>query len=344
MKDIVSIEVNGNEYFGWKDVRLQSSLKNAVRYFEIGVSEQWKSYGKGFEIHPGDECLIRIDGELVLTGYIDLYKVNLSPKSHDVTISGRSQTCDIVDCSAIHVPGNFFGLTLDQIALELTAPYDVHVIAGENIEFAPIEKFELNQGETPFQAVERLARKERTLVTDDHLGNLILTNASEQRYDIQIDKYLEAVATKDYSSRYSLYKTKGQQHGPDFGNPLEAAQVFAEVNDAEIKRFRPLIVRSEGNTTPAEAERRAIFQRNRSIGESINVSMSIDGFHNIKGELWEPNKLIWVSDEILGIEHELLLHTVTFEKSESGSISHLEFSLKTAFELPPANERIGAKQ
>jgi prophage tail gpP-like protein len=342
MKDLVTLEVNGKEYFGWTEVEIVSSIKHAAKTFTISVTEEKKSFGLGFEITPGDECIIKIDGQLVLTGYIDLYEPSIEAESHTVTLTGRSKTADIVDCSAVHVPGNFFEQSLDQIAAALVEPFGIKVIVGENVEFEPILKFELNQGESPFQAIERLARKERTLVTDDKFGNLLLTNASTVRYDIVIDRYLSARATIDHSSRYSLYKVKGQQHGPDFGDPLEASQVVGESTDAEITRFRPLIIRPESSTTLEEALRRAIFSRNRAIGESVNVTITVNGFHNSKNEKWEENKLIWLQDDVLGIEHEFLLHTVIFIKSNNGSITELGFSLRTAFELPPVIEAIGA--
>ena len=341
MSNIVSIEVNGSIYEGWQAFSMKRSIKDAASSFSLEVTEEFGAFGEGFVLSAGDECLIAIDDEPVLTGYIDSYSTSIDESDHTVSVSGRSRTADLIDCSAMNEPANFFNQSLLQIAKALVSPFGLEVIAGERVEFPVIEKFELNQGESPYQAIERLARKNQTLVTDDIDGNLVLTNASSDRYSVDLELYKSAEVTRDYSDRFSIYLTKAQQHGADFQDPLLASQVSAQVTDQEITRFRPKIIRAEGSATPAEALRRCTHERNRNIVESINLSIEVQGFTNSAGDLWMPNRLMWIVDEVLGIEHEFLLHTVEYNQSEAGTTCNLEFSLSSGFDLPATTEEIG---
>src|SRR4029077_7785864 len=78
-------------------------------------------------IVPGSPVTILLDGEVVITGYVDSYAPRFDANSHGVEIRGRSRTCDFVDGAAIVPGGQFKQLTLTEIAERLAAPFGITV-------------------------------------------------------------------------------------------------------------------------------------------------------------------------------------------------------------------------
>jgi len=135
----ITIRVNGDEYTGWTDFILDDSIKAAAAGFELSTTERWQDNdtfnlgGGSWRLRAGDACSVFIDGERVLNGYIDVHMPSYDRNQHNVAISGRSLTADLVDCSAVHIPGNFKKQSPLQIANALASPFGVDVVLGEYV-------------------------------------------------------------------------------------------------------------------------------------------------------------------------------------------------------------------
>ena len=278
-----------------------------------------------------------MDDEQIINGYIDVHSASIDHSSHTVTVSGRSRTGDLVDCSAVHTPGNFKDQTLLNIANALTAPYSVPCVLGDSVGALPvISKFELNNGESVFEAIERAARKQQVMVTDNADGQLVLDQAGTSAYSFPLSGWESASFTADYSRRHSVYIAKAQQHGHNFADPLEAARVPGTVTDPAITRYRPLIVRPEGTTNRQDAAKRIQWQANRDIGESLRLIATMTGFTDQNGDLWQKNRLISVYNEVLNIDHQLLIESVRFSQNEqSGTTTELSLVHPGAYAPEP---------
>lgn len=339
----LKLKVNGSLYSGWHDITVISSLKQAAAAFELSVTERWQGrpdinrIEQTWKLRAGDACSVLMDDELLITGFIDVHSASISDSDHTVSVSGRSRTADLVDCSAVHTPGNFKKQNLLMIANTLTKPFGVSTVLGDSATAAQsIEKFELNNGETVFGAIERAARKQQYLVTDNAAGELVLAQAGTSAYSFPLSGWTAATFTADYSGRHSIYIAKAQQHGANFSDPLEAARVPGTVTDSAIGRYRPLIVRPEGSTSRAEATKRLRWQANRDIGESLRMTATMSGFRNPDGDIWQKNRLVYVYDRALGIDHQLLIEGVRFNLSEqTGSTTELQLVHPGAYAPEP---------
>ena len=340
---IVKLKVNGFLYSGWETINISTGIRQASAAFELTVNEKWQGrddlnrIGATWKLQAGDACQVLIDDEQVISGFIDVHESTITHDSHSVSVSGRSRTADLVDCSAVHNPGNFVKQNILSIANSLSAPFDVETVLGDNVRaVSSIEKFELNNGESVFEAVERCARKQQLLVTDNKDGELVLDQASDSAYSFPLSGWESATFTADYSRRHSLYTAKAQQHGANFKDPLEAARVPGTVTDPAITRYRPLIVRPEGTTSPADALKRIRWQANRAIGESLRLVVTMTGFRDNNDDLWQKNRLINVYDETLGIDHQLLIESVRFSQStDTGTTTELELVHPGAYAPEP---------
>lgn len=352
MNNIITLKSNGYEYTGWKDFHLRDSLQSAAAVFELATSEKWQGvnrYDLGqWRLRAHDDCEVRIDGQRIMRGWIDVHQPSLDKGMHSVAISGRSLTGDLVDCSAVHSPGNFKNQTALQIAQALCNPFSVKVVLDSGITALPtVEKFEIQQGETVFEAIERLCRIEELIVTSRPDGHLSLERTTRQSYSFPLTGYESASFTTDYSQRFSEYTAKAQQHGEDLADPKLAARVTANVTDRAISRYRPRIIRPEGSTNAAQAKQRITWQANRDLGASLRLSATMTGFYNPAGEIWQKNRLIVVRDEYLGINNTLLIESVSFRQSANeneGSTTDLVLVHPGAYALEPVSEERQTKR
>lgn len=239
--------VSGEEYSGWKSMRLTRGLERACADFDLSVSERWEF---DWQIQPGESCEILFEDETVLTGWVDAYRPSYDASSHDVQISGRSKTCDFVDSAVMHQDGEFKGMTVGQIAQLLAQDFDLEVVIEKDGE--PEKEVQISQGETCFALVERLSRLQEILVTDDPMGRLVLCRAGSGRTDtalVQGDNILAASAELDDARRHSEYVVKAQRPGtatnddsdPDDGwIPTPLAQAYRDLRHIPnvCERFR----------------------------------------------------------------------------------------------------------
>src|SRR5262245_49576025 len=97
-EDRIVVRANGREFFGWTSVQIEPSIEMAARPFALTVSGVYAT-DAGFLVE-GDDVEIRAGEDLVCTGWIDRLEHTGDAEGASVQITGRSQTCDIVDCSA----------------------------------------------------------------------------------------------------------------------------------------------------------------------------------------------------------------------------------------------------
>lgn len=343
MQGIVKLLVGNRLYAGWKTIKVNDSLRSSCASFQLGVTERWQTEDERdliwqrWKIRAGDACQVYIDDDVVITGYVDVHNTSISDSSHDVNLSGRSLAGDLVDCAVAHSPGNFVNQSVLSIARAIADPFSVSVEVGESVNSSIIvDKFEINNSETAFQAIDRLARKYQLLVTSSPLGKLILERANPISSGDVLRGWKKAELTVDHSQRFSHYIGKSQQHGYDVNDPLLASQVNAEIRDKAIARYRPKIVRAEGSSNLPDLQKRIKWQSNRDLAKSIKLQCTMEGYRNERGQLWAKNQRYWVKDDVLGVDNEMLIESVVFSKAnQSGSVSELSLVHPSVFEPEP---------
>ena len=148
----VRLKVAGSEYGGWKRIRISRSIEQLAGSFDLAVSELWPGQDYERRILAGDACSVLVDGQALVTGYVDDVSIAHGSTRHEVGVSGRDATGDLVDCSAIKGSGQWASRTLEQIATELCKPFGIKVRAEVNTGKA-FNGFALQEGETVFEAL-----------------------------------------------------------------------------------------------------------------------------------------------------------------------------------------------
>lgn len=325
-----ALRVNGEVYGGWTSIRVTASMCQAARDFDISLTEKWPKRKDRWRIAQGDSCTVELDGERVLTGWVDDFNPDYAGEAHGVRVAGRSRTCDLVDCSAMVKGGQFKGYKLDAIARALAKTVgagDIAVIAKADVG-AAFADVQVNPGELCFELIDRLCRLRALLASDDADGNLVLTRAGAGgfrragaiRRGVNV---LAGSAAFSHARRFSDYWVRGQQTGTDNLFGATAAQPQAHVTDAAVKRKRPKLVIAENQGSIADFELRARWEQRFAAAEGVSATYRLTDWRDAAGKLWTPGDLTPVEDDWLGISGELLIKTVSYVKDAAGTGAEL---------------------
>lgn len=331
----VQLTVNGIDYGGWKSMNLGRGIEQIAGTFELGVSELWPGQTIIRNIAPGDTCAVKVDGETLITGYVDGVAVRYAKDAHEVTISGRDATGDLVDCSAIHKSGKWSSAKAEAIAADLCRPFGIKVKLDADTG-AAIE-WNIQEGESAFECLDRLAKSKAMLLMSDGIGGLVITRAGRGgRVATSLQRgvnILQASLDLSFKDRFGRYVVKGQGASNDalFG---AATRLKAETTDPMIGRYRPLIVIAEDLADGATVKRRALWEANTRSGKSAQLGIKVQGWSH-PGGLWKPNTLVRVTDPWLRTDADLLVKNVALTLDDAGSFTELSLTLPQTFDLIP---------
>jgi len=332
MSDLI-LKVNGDIHRGWTSVRIRRSLESIADSFSLSLTDSWGNDEPPREIKTGDKCEISIDGEKIITGYIDNITPEYNATEHSLSVSGRSKAGDLVDCS---LPGKEFNnRTLLQIATELCSPFDINVTAKADIGGPFVNKQTLEEGQPIFEFIETLARVRAVRIVSDMDGNIEFVRAGTERINTSLtlgENIKSASGEFSSSELFSQYVISGQQKGNDnlFGDAT--ALTTSTVESKYVERFRPTLLLIDGAADIADCKSRGEWQRNTSFGRSRSIIYTVLGWHH-DGGLWAPNKVVPVNDVFSKIKGDRLIVSVDFLLDDDGERVEIQVMPKEAFDL-----------
>lgn len=326
-------------YEGWEDVEITRELNTCAGDFQMALVDKWEQNKEPWRLAPGERVHMHAGGKSILTGYIDKTEASVSASDRNIKISGRSKTCDLVDCSVMAEDGNqFTGLTLKEIVNKLVKPFGVSTIfagdAGEK--FASVV---VNQGETVFALLDRLARLRRLVIYPNVEGQLVFADAGIRRAATELVQgvnVLSGQVSVDHSDRFSVYRTKSQPNNLAFlgtDEPMSKQAPVGEATDPAIKRYRPLMLMQEVTGDDELVADRAGFESSLRAAKSLQVDVEVRGWFQEPGRLWDINELVHCDLGFLGIRRTMLVHRVTYSKNNSGTTAKLMLILPDALDF-----------
>ncbi len=332
---LVELKVNGGIFSGWESVEIKCGIEQISGMFQLSVTERWPGRDTPTPILPGSPAEIRLDGQTVITGYVDDVATSYDENSHTVTISGRDKTGDLVDCCAIHKSGQWKWRRLDQIAHDICAPFHIKVINQTDVG-DPFKSVNIQVGERAFELLDRMARMRAVLLMSDGVGNLIITRAGQKSITTEL---IEGVNIKrasgkfDWKERFDSYIAIGQHRNVDDETAAAAsAPISSTYYDMVIDRNRPLIVMAEDQGYIASLKQRAEWEKNVRVGRANRATITVQGWKHAEG-LWLPNSLVRLRSPMLYADLDLLIAQVTYKLSNNGTTTELELCRPEAFDL-----------
>ena len=333
--------VDGKLYGGWKRIEVQRSIEQIAGGFVLELTSRWPGVDTPQGLREGLPCQVRLDGDTVITGYIDLYEVEVSDTTSTIRVEGRDKTGDLVDCSAAHKTGQWHGVSLEAIVRDICAPFQITVLLDAGVATGEVFKsFALEECEKAFDAIDRACRLRAVLATSTATGALLLTQASETVTGLALAEgvnVLRMSATHTWKERHSSITLKTQVPGDDDEYGEAAAHLKASADDAEIDRYRPLTVIAEHGTSAKSLADRAKWENLVRMGRGKRGRCSVVGWRTgrdgVDGPLWDTNTLVQVSSARLNLDRDMLIVGCAYTLSEQGCTTELTFARREAFEL-----------
>lgn len=338
MNDL-TITVNGQAFSGWQDVAVSRSIEQMADAFNLSYIDVTGFNTKPLAIYEGDPCTIKIDGEIIITGFVDDSERGYTASSSTMRVSGRSKICDVIDCAAIYKSGEWFNTAALDIVLAIIKPFGLTVRVADADLGPPIRKFAIQDGETAGSAIDRVCKMRGVLVTSDTQGNIVLTRVGSLRSSTKLQRGVNILTGSyrgSWKERFSEYTIKTQAQGDDEYSDYAVASIKRSVKDTLINRYRPTVIMADNEDSGKELEQRASWERNVRAGRSRSLEYSVQGWRDDDGKLWSPNTLVTIDDDYLRLRDELLITSVAYGRSlQSGTTTQLTLAPRVAYDVQP---------
>ncbi|MFT6151387.1 MAG: prophage tail gpP-like protein [Flavobacteriales bacterium] len=230
-------------------------------------------------------------------------------------------------------------------------------------EYGSIDKFETNESisfgkdEKAFSLIQRLADKRQLVIGTNGDGNIVIRKIGQERCRTILqnnnlfnspnssNNIKNASMKRDESKMFYEYKifSSGKTSEPDSDktglgaikdalskNTTQRSGVFYDNNIRKTRRFLDNI----SSLSSKQCTERAEWEANIRRSKSFEYNCSVFGFRQNLSEtkdfsfggnqLWKINQLVYVSDKQAGIEDELLIKSVKYRKSLSGTICDMK--------------------
>ncbi len=190
---------------------------------------------------------------------------------------GRDKAGDLYDCSTIEGTGEYKNLKVEAIVTRICAPFGINV--STNVDTGEvIPTFNIEQGMSAFEAIQKVCSMRACLAISDGRGGIQITRSGTSRAGGQLiegNNILAATASYDVSERFSEYICKGQKQGDDNLSTDAYTMNVANIEDANMKRYRPLVIVADGEATKKDCETRAKWEANVRRGRSDNSTLKL---------------------------------------------------------------------
>lgn len=305
------LEVEGRAYSRWTSATVTRSLDQAAASFSVAGSTAYPTEPNQVGVRPGDECTVSLDDDRVLTGYVDTVEID---HEGGVTITGRSRTGQLVDCSALTYSQR--RVTFKAAAAKLAEPYGVSVTG---LDGPKLPRVIAHRGDSVWSVLDKRAEKAGVLLTDTPAGTLHITRAGASRATTIIGPQAVASrATFSMADRYQAYIIRGTVAPDEHVIGAESVDAFGRASDPDCALYRVLEIKGKGLASREDAERRARWEAATRAGRSVTLSYTVPGWRQTDGALWESGLLATVDDRRRGIAGEFVISEISYTLDASG--------------------------
>lgn len=348
----IIMTVNGDNYSQFKEARVVKSLDAIGGTFEIIIASDFIT---NTPIRMEDEIQITVNGDVIISGNIDIVSSSYDDSAHDITISGQDITGDVVEATIFTTStyqGDISLKSLIELVMSDNGVTDIGVIdivtTDENKDELIFKANEVKSGDvgdTLFDFMDKYAKIKNCLLTSDGEGNIIIYRTSKNQKAISAlrmiigeDESNYTIKTSnlsvDYTNRFKKIIIKSQSDGD--------SDISGEFEDSFVRRPRTKVIISDNSLTIKEAEDMARWEVVNRQSQSTVYRCNVYGFSSDSGKVWAPNDMVSIRDDIQGVDDIMILRDVEYSISEDdGSITSLTFVSKDSFISKPKVENTG---
>lgn len=309
MRETVVLSVGGASLPHMR-CQLQPSAEKAVREASFGIA--WS--GSGLPCLPDDPATVTVSGELWGTGYIRDVRGDHDASRRSYNVTFVSRTIDATEASIDHPTGLKRNADLIGIAKEFDT-LGIGIEGGPKTVVKAIHK--VRPGETLFQTLETDARAQGVLIYDTPQGRLKFADRPEGRHAGVLKRGVNILRGSGQLSgegNFSEVKARGQA-----SDGVTAAVLHPEAKaKGTAKRKRPRIVLHEGEVTSQRLKKRVDWEARRAAGNNTACSLTVPGWRDDAGKMWERNFLVPVDDDWLGISQDMVIASASLDQDANG--------------------------
>jgi prophage tail gpP-like protein len=310
----VQIEAAGRLYTGWEGFSVTAGVNQVTRSFQVSATEiptigDDPRANPEFNFPPGTRVQIYATGTLLCAGYVFDYEPSFGPDGHVVRLSGRGNGSVFVDSSVDHEKGYWEDKTDYQILQDMDR-FGVGIgINGSPS--APIPYFQHRKGSTPFREWLRFKQEGTLSGQADGSIKLIKRDATEITHTGGLEQgrnIIRASARLSSNEKFSDYLVLGQS--ADGSNSADHLQPHARVVDPLVGRYAVKTIVAPAALDNASAKRRAREELLRSYGFDTTASITVPGFRDAAGKVWEPGWSVYVDSPYLHLDAMMYIQSV----------------------------------
>lgn len=359
----MELELGGRVWTDFVAASVTDRLDALCKEFSFELTSQ---SGAPIPFRGGESCRVKIDGQTILSGYIEKVSVDGGADEHTIKVEGRSRTADILDSA---IAGALSDIrpptTLSAVCNSVIAHIGSDVGVFDTVNPAPFAKaidvVAPEPAQNCFEFLEQWARKRQCLLSETADGRLWIRRAD----GVSVDKWVQQRAEGDRSANnvlsYSVsYDLTNRFRSYEFNAQLSLLALVdagetpddqivdqrATVEDSGLTgRGRQMVIQSESMFAGGELEQRAVWERDIRRARSRVYSCEVSGPYGQDGQLWKTGELPFVRDDLCGIDTRMLCNSVAFSlDADGGTVTTLGFVERGAYRLQleePVERRLG---
>lgn len=276
---------------------------------------------------------VRVDDELLLTGYVEKNSFATSGNAKVLNIEGRSASGTLLDWSA-GPPFQFQEMTFNQLNTAMYRNFDSTASAG--VAFASpdtesISEVSITIGDKMYGVFSKIASGHGLWGIPTATGRLEYKQISSYSAAVaQLEEGKGAVksvsTTHDITKRFQKYLVVGAYEG----DPTAESEVSDPETFGLAKRGRLITELSQQTTSISEA---AKFSRSKAMIDAYSAVCEVDGWR-YNGDLWAPGTIITLKAPgayILSASR-FMIRKVVYGMSAGGQVARLELAIPEAFD------------
>lgn len=359
----IELRVNGQPYTQFDSASVGLRLDALSNTFNFQLASQ---DGNPLPFRGGEACEITVDRVKVLTGFIEIVEVDYSGNRHNISISGRDKTGDLLDSTLDSISDLSAPITLKQLIERVISSLGLNIEVIDNLNPDPFNQAEdiaaPEPGQNAFDFLEQYSRKRQALLSSNADGNIVITQAQATFVNAPLrnvvgsdtNNIIGGSVSYDTTGRFNRYKFSSALNAValNFAGTVSLGDVvsqngeFTDTDTVLTGRNRQLILIAEEGFSNAQNQARAQWEANIRKARSRVYSVVVNGFRNAQNALWNTNTLISIVGSFAGINARMLINNATFNFDlETGSTTTLGFVNENAYTLTleePRVETIGA--
>jgi prophage tail gpP-like protein len=341
-ENIVELKVGGRRYMsGWLRGSVRKSLFSVVGSFSLATTNIYVVDRPSILI--GKPCVISIDGQSIIDGYIEEIPIQYSADSHSIQVNGRDKTCDLVDCAFAIDASEWNNQSVLRIIESLCDNFEIDVVVEPSAAIAASTKMvtkRVDIGMTVGEIILDLCKMHSILPVSYGDGKLTLTRAGAYVTEDSLrlgDNILTGSFNQSNRDRFQTYIVVANGQDNDDETSIEdIVAVHGLAYDNTIQRYRPTIIIPESTPNTGQCVDRANWEARIRAAKSKQLSYSVRGWTQSNGDVWPLNALVNVEDDFLKISSQLLISEVTYILSnEQGKVTELGLIDPAGLEAKP---------